>query len=908
MKKQIALFVVVILLITMIPFSALAASGTISADGTYDISAYGNNSVITINGGLTVTLTNTNSTTYTNLSIDCIGADTKLTIDGVKLDNSAFLDTYALSFTGSDNTLTIVGNSELKSGMNEPGIRAESGTSLDILGDGMLAAYGGSAGAGIGSGESSHGGSITITDGTVTARGGLCAAGIGGGNCGNGGSITILGGDVTATGNSGSAGIGGGVDGDGGIIHITGGTLTITGSEGGAGIGGGYNEGGGTMATGGNITIDGGIVTATSGPKAAGIGGGFEGDGGSITISGTADVSATGGYGAAGIGGGYNDVGSTVATGGTIYIDGGIVTATGGGYGAGIGGGVRGDGGSITISGSADVTTTGNGYGAGIGGGRDGAGGMIHIDGGTVTAIGGEYSAGIGGGYRDHGGNITISGGIIYSVKGADGKHDIGDGVDGSGGTLQISGDAGVFLANDECISPTTTHTHFDITEIDNGKLYGIETPVECTRAGGYFMPITLSYDPNGGAGTVPGNVIQHLNTMVTVAAKGDLTNERLAMVQWNTDADGEGYGYFPSVDITLTEDVTLYAIWRDRDVTSVTLDKHMLSLTHHGTDTLTATVDPSESTKNDVVWYSQDTSVATVDQSGNVAAMGVGTATIVAWADGVRDTCAVTVGKKMVTGVTLSNISKTLTKGEMTLLKATVLPSDATDTDVTWTSSNTSVATVDGGVVTAVGAGTATITAMADSKMGSCVIIVNEAADDSDTQDDTDDNDTDDNDTNDDDTYDDGDTDTDSDGDEADVKEDTPDTGDDTQTVTPEEVVETQDSPKIVIVYIDVSDLPEGTEAVRLADGSIVEIDGGTLQLEIDKGYLGQDGSMEVVALSGEGTPLSNFDVQVQPAQIASSGDTNAGGITPALWVLIGIAGAAAVAVLVFLLSKKKV
>jgi len=81
-----------------------------------------------------------------------------------------------------------------------------------------------------------------------------------------------------------------------------------------------------------------------------------------------------------------------------------------------------------------------------------------------------------------------------------------------------------------------------------------------------------------------------------------------------------------------------------------------------------------------------------------------------------------------LVTGVSLNKTSSILTVGDTETLTATVLPLNATNKNVTWTSSNTSVATIDNGVVTAKAAGTATITATTEdgNKTAACVVIVN--------------------------------------------------------------------------------------------------------------------------------------------------------------------------------------
>ncbi len=76
-------------------------------------------------------------------------------------------------------------------------------------------------------------------------------------------------------------------------------------------------------------------------------------------------------------------------------------------------------------------------------------------------------------------------------------------------------------------------------------------------------------------------------------------------------------------------------------------------------------------------------------------------------------------------TGITLSKTSLNLKKGDSATLTATVTPSGSTDS-VSWTSSNTSVATVSNGVVTAVAKGSATITATAGGKKATCTVTVN--------------------------------------------------------------------------------------------------------------------------------------------------------------------------------------
>jgi uncharacterized protein YjdB len=167
--------------------------------------------------------------------------------------------------------------------------------------------------------------------------------------------------------------------------------------------------------------------------------------------------------------------------------------------------------------------------------------------------------------------------------------------------------------------------------------------------------------------------------------------------------------------------------------VTGVTISPATVSFTSIGaTQQLTATVTPANATNKTVTWSSSNTSVATVNQtSGLVTATGCGTATITATTqDGNKTaTCAITINIP-VTGVTISPTTVSLTSiGATQQLTATVAPATACNKTVTWSSSNTSVATVStSGLVTATGCGTATITATTQdgNKTATCPITVN--------------------------------------------------------------------------------------------------------------------------------------------------------------------------------------
>ena len=154
--------------------------------------------------------------------------------------------------------------------------------------------------------------------------------------------------------------------------------------------------------------------------------------------------------------------------------------------------------------------------------------------------------------------------------------------------------------------------------------------------------------------------------------------------------------------------------------VIGVTLDKYDISLTVGGardneTEQLTALVLPTNATNKNVSWESSDRSIAEVTQDGLVTAKREGTAVITVTTEngGFSDMCYVTVSPATVTvsGVELNKSTMTLSVGDTEQLTATVYPSNATNKNVSWESSNRNIAEVNqNGLITAISKGNATI------------------------------------------------------------------------------------------------------------------------------------------------------------------------------------------------------
>lgn len=145
---------------------------------------------------------------------------------------------------------------------------------------------------------------------------------------------------------------------------------------------------------------------------------------------------------------------------------------------------------------------------------------------------------------------------------------------------------------------------------------------------------------------------------------------------------------------------------------TGITLSSTALNLIVGQKATVSAQVEPENVTDQTLIWTSDHEEVATVDQ-GVIEAHQAGQAHITVTCGSVSATLTVTVSQEQiaVTDIQLSLSELNLEEGEQQTITATVLPQNATDQTLIWTSSNSNVVSVDNGVITAQKAGKATIT-----------------------------------------------------------------------------------------------------------------------------------------------------------------------------------------------------
>ena len=169
--------------------------------------------------------------------------------------------------------------------------------------------------------------------------------------------------------------------------------------------------------------------------------------------------------------------------------------------------------------------------------------------------------------------------------------------------------------------------------------------------------------------------------------------------------------------------------------VTELRMDTKAITVKTGENQQLTATILPYDADNKNIIWSSDDSSIADVNSKGVVSGIKAGQVLIRATSEdeNISDFCVVTVNQP-VTGVTLNKTEISFGKiGDTEELVATVLPADATNKELNWSSSDQSVAIVSNGQVLCSGYGTAIVyvTTVDGGHMASCIVTAKDGSTD---------------------------------------------------------------------------------------------------------------------------------------------------------------------------------
>ncbi len=237
-----------------------------------------------------------------------------------------------------------------------------------------------------------------------------------------------------------------------------------------------------------------------------------------------------------------------------------------------------------------------------------------------------------------------------------------------------------------------------EIGTLDLKKWYRVQVDIDFTDKKAitkiYQHGTDGSYSPDNISGTPIGSVETEL------IAKTPLQFKQIRLVR-----TAAGPMYFDNISVSA-----------ERNVTGISIVPSNIRIKSGETYQLNAVVSPSDALNKNITWSSNNPNVATVSDEGLVSASGNGEAIIKAETEdgGFSSECKVVVSDS-VENVTVTVSPKTaeIEKGKTQQLNAVVLPEDASNKNITWTSSDINIAVVDeNGLVTAKGVGTAIIKA----------------------------------------------------------------------------------------------------------------------------------------------------------------------------------------------------
>lgn len=237
----------------------------------------------------------------------------------------------------------------------------------------------------------------------------------------------------------------------------------------------------------------------------------------------------------------------------------------------------------------------------------------------------------------------------------------------------------------------------------------------------------TIRYNKNGAdSGNMTDTASCKYGTSYTLRANSYKRNG-YRFIGWNTKADGSGKVFNEKTSVknlssTNGEVVELYAQWQPI-IIGLSFERSQIEMTIKESYQLVPIIEPEELAGSSLEYSIADEKVATVSEEGVVTAVAPGEAEIICKTtdgSGLQVTVKVIVTEPQieVTGIDVSINTMTVKVGDCFPLGARVIPDNASNQTVRWSSSDTSVVTIDEttGLVTAVGAGEAIVTATADN------------------------------------------------------------------------------------------------------------------------------------------------------------------------------------------------
>lgn len=310
--------------------------------------------------------------------------------------------------------------------------------------------------------------------------------------------------------------------------------------------------------------------------------------------------------------------------------------------------------------------------------------------------------------------------------------------------TSNLSDWSGEYLVSYDSGSTANVWTGVDAancyvtTTISNNKIEKPENAQSITIAsmsGGYSVKVNGGANENkyiggqSGSNTISFSNSSLLNTISYTSSSVDFTSNT-SRLRFNDASGNNRFRYFKSSSYSTYKTIQLYKL-DESSTPAPTLSSITLN-----TDNVTKSFSVGDAFNYNglvVTAHYSDSSSSPIDSGYTVSPPDMsiaGPKTITVTYSGKEATYTINVNNVSVTGVSLNKNSTSLTVGSTETLTATIAPSNATNKNVTWTSSLTSIATVDNGTVTAVAVGTATITVTTvdGNRTATCTVTVTAA------------------------------------------------------------------------------------------------------------------------------------------------------------------------------------